>query len=49
MEEFCVNNNNYELRIPTHKENVLACTFYNENGYKIIEETFIKHYLRNFE
>jgi len=49
VEEYCVNNNIYELRIPTQKENVLACAFYNKNGYQIIEETSIKHYWRNFE
>jgi ribosomal protein S18 acetylase RimI-like enzyme len=49
VEEYCVNNNICELRMPTQKENVLACTFYIENGYKIIEETSIKHYWRNFE
>lgn len=46
MEEYCLNNNIYELRIPTQKENVLVCTFYNKNGYQIIEETIIKHYWR---
>lgn len=41
--EYYVNNNIYELRIPTQKENILACAFYNKNGYHIIEETIIKH------
>jgi len=47
VEEYCVNNSILELRIPTQKENVLACAFYNKNGYQIIEKTIIKHYWRN--
>lgn len=49
VEDYCVDNNIYELRIPTQKENLLACAFYYKNGYQIIEETIIKHYWRNFE
>lgn len=47
VEAFCVSNKILELRIPTQKENVLACAFYNNNGYQIFEETIIKHYWRN--
>lgn len=47
VEEYCINNNVFELRIPTQKENVLACDFYNKIGYQIGTETIIKHYWRN--
>ncbi len=43
-EQFCVESNLFELQIPTQKSNVQACGFYTKNGYKIIEETIIKHY-----
>ena len=42
-ENFCVNNNILELRIPTQKENIEACLFYEKKGYNIIDETIIKH------
>lgn len=37
-------NKIYTLKIPTQLENCNACNFYNKMGYKIIENTPIKHY-----
>jgi dTDP-4-amino-4,6-dideoxy-D-galactose acyltransferase len=44
--QYCIENNIFELRIPTQKENQQACSFYKKNGYNIFEETIIKHYWR---
>lgn len=46
-ENYCLNNNIYELRIPTQQENISACNFYRKNGYEIIDASIIKHAWRN--
>lgn len=46
IEEYCISINILELRIPTQKENLLACKFYSKMGYTIFEETILKHYWR---
>lgn len=43
-EQYCTENNIWELRIPTQKKNQQACNFYLKNDYLILEETIIKHY-----
>jgi len=49
IEEYCMSNNIFELRIPTQKENLPACRFYNKMGYKVIQETILKHYWKNIK
>ena len=44
VERFLFENNIKKLRIPTQLENKEACFFYEKLGYKIIENTPIKHY-----
>lgn len=46
-EEYCTQNNIFELKIPTQKQNVEACSFYHKLGYKIVENTYIKHVWKN--
>lgn len=43
-EEYCYNEKIIELRIPTQKENLLACKFYNKMGYDVLENLIIKHF-----
>jgi len=44
VEEYCISQNIFEVKIPTQKENKAACHFYNKTGYNINEELIIKHY-----
>ncbi len=44
VEEYCISQNIFEVKIPTQKENKAACHFYNKMGYNINEELIIKHY-----
>lgn len=44
VEEYCISQNIFELRIPTQKENRPACEFYCKMGYCVKEEVIIKHY-----
>ncbi len=44
VEKYCISINIFELRIPTQKENTVACHFYINMGFNINEETIIKHY-----
>ncbi len=43
-EHYCMTQNVFNLKIPTQKENVLACHFYKKMGYEINQEVIIKHY-----
>ncbi len=43
-ESYCISEGIQELRIPTQKENAMACQFYNKNNYHISEELILKHY-----
>jgi len=42
-ENYCFHQHIFEIRIPTQKENVAACNFYENKKYKIIDEKIIKH------
>ena len=42
-ENDCFHRKIFEIRIPTQKENITACSFYENKKYKIIDETIIKH------
>lgn len=42
-ENYCIENDLFELQIPTQKENTSACHFYSKLGYSIIEQVNIKH------
>jgi len=44
VEEYCISQNIFEVKIPTQKENKAAFHFYNKTGYNINEELIIKHY-----
>ena len=44
VEEYCISQNIFQLKIPTQKENKLACLFYSGLGYSILEENIIKHF-----
>lgn len=43
-EDFCYQNGMKTMEIPTQKQNVQACNFYEKMGYKIKEEHIIKHF-----
>lgn len=43
-EQYCVNNGCTQMEIPTQKQNVQACNFYEKQGYSIQQELIIKHY-----
>lgn len=45
-ENYCLENDLYELEIPTQLENKNACGFYKNMGYQIKNETIIKHFWR---
>ncbi len=47
VEKYCISINIFELRIPTQKENTVACHFYINMGFNIKEETIIKHYWKD--
>lgn len=47
VETKLIESNILSLRIPTQKENIEACSFYEKLGYKITESTIIKHYWKN--
>ncbi|MBD8084316.1 GNAT family N-acetyltransferase [Chryseobacterium caseinilyticum] len=46
-ENYCLNNSITRLEIPTQKENLQACRFYEKAGYEIKDELIIKHFWRN--
>lgn len=43
-ENYCITQNIFNLKIPTQKENILACHFYEKMGYAVNDEVIIKHY-----
>lgn len=46
VEKYCIENEIFELQIPTQKENLNACQFYTKLGYLQVNEINIKHYWR---
>jgi len=44
VENYCLELNINELRIPTQKENISACNFYKKLDYNVFEALIIKHY-----
>ncbi len=47
VENELIKNNIIILKIPTQKENLEACSFYEKRGYKIKQSIIIKHFWRN--
>ncbi len=47
VENYCIENELFELHIPTQKENILACKFYSKLGYSIKKEINIKHFWKS--
>lgn len=46
VENYCIENEIFELQISTQKENLLACQFYAKLGYLKVNDINIKHYWR---
>lgn len=44
VENYCIKNNLRFLEIPTQKENINACKFYEKMGYTVKEEIILKHF-----
>lgn len=46
-ENYCFNSNLKFLEIPTQKENLQACQFYEKLGFNVSKELIIKHFWKN--